>query len=233
MARRLLLVSTSTVFGTGYLDHAEAAMRALFAGVGRVLFVPWALHDLDAYADKARERFARMGLGLDSIHAALDPREAVETAKAFFIGGGNTFRLLRRLQDEGLIEAIRRRVDAGVPYAGTSAGSNVATVSIHTTNDMPIVWPRTLDALGLVPFNINPHYLAPDPATTHMGETRDQRIREFHEEHDRPVIGLREGSMLVVDDASCRLSGSAGARIFERGKPAVDVEPGAELSAYL
>lgn len=233
MARRLLLVSTSTVFGTGYLDHAEAALRALFSGVGRVLFVPWALHDLDAYADKARERFARMGLGLDSIHAALDPREAVETAKAFFIGGGNTFRLLRRLQDEGLVDAIRRRVEAGAPYAGTSAGSNVATVSIHTTNDMPIVWPRTLDALGLVPFNINPHYIAPDPNTTHMGETRDQRIREFHEEHDRPVLGLREGSMLIVEDGSCRLAGSAGARVFERGKPAVDVEPGADLSAYL
>ncbi|MBK6940499.1 MAG: dipeptidase PepE [Planctomycetes bacterium] len=233
MARRLLLVSTSTVFGTGYLDHAEAALRALFSGVGRVLFVPWALHDLDAYADKARERFARMGLGLDSIHAALDPREAVETAKAIFIGGGNTFRLLRRLQDEGLVDAIRRRVEAGAPYAGTSAGSNVATASIHTTNDMPIVWPRTLDAFGLVPFNINPHYIAPDPNTTHMGETRDQRIREFHEEHDRPVLGLREGSMLMVDDASCRLAGSAGARVFERGKPAVDVEPGADLSAYL
>ena len=231
--KNLLLVSSSNLHGTGYLDHCATQAHELFRDAGRVLFIPYALADRDGYADKARERFAEMGLGLDSIHAALDAREAVAEARGFFTGGGNTFRLLKTLYDEGLIDAIRERVEAGAPYMGTSAGSNIACRSIRTTNDMPIVFPPTFDALHLVPFNLNPHYIRPDPGSTHQGETRDQRIAEFHEENDVPVLGLREGSMLRVSGETARLDGVFGARLFRRGADPVDYEPGADLDFLL
>ena len=163
---RLLLISNSTLYGSGYLDHCAAAIeRFLRPGVSRVLFVPYALFDRDAYAARARERFGRMGFELESIHDADGgARAAVERAEAIFIGGGNTFRLLDALWRNDLIEPIARRVRSGLPYIGSSAGSNVACVSIKTTNDMPIVQPPAFTALNLVPFNINPHYLDPVPA---------------------------------------------------------------------
>ena len=195
---RLLLVSNSTLYGGGYLDHCSAAITAFLGGsIARVLFVPYAVRDRDGYAARARARFEAMGLGLDSIHAApRGPVRAIEGAEAIFIGGGNTFRLIDALWREELVEPIRGRVRAGLPYIGSSAGSNVACVSIKTTNDMPIVEPPSLAALDLVPFNINPHYLDPMPGSTHMGETREQRIAEFHEENTPPVVGLREGAWL-------------------------------------
>jgi len=231
--RRLLLVSTSTTFGTGYLDHCADRMREVLASAGRVLFVPYALHDRDAYAARVRERFLRMGFGLDSIHEAPDPVAAVEKAEAIFIGGGNTFRLLDLLQRRGLIEPIRRKALAGTPYLGTSAGSNVACVTIKTTNDMPIIDPPSLEALALVPFNLNPHYLDPDPGSRHMGETRETRIREFHEENTPPVLGLREGSMLRVLGDSARIQGDSGARLFRRGREAEELPPGSDVSFLL
>jgi dipeptidase E len=233
VTRRLLLVSTSTTFGTGYLDHCAEAMAATLGAARRVLFVPYALADRDAYAAKARERFATMGLELDSIHAAPDPAAAALAAEAFFVGGGNTFRLLSEMYRHGVLEPIRRRVAAGAPYLGTSAGSNVACVTIKTTNDMPIVEPPSFAALGLVPFNINPHYLDPDPASRHMGETRETRIREFHEENAPPVLGLREGAMLRVDGSSALLLGQAAARLFTRGAAPREIEPGARLDELL
>jgi dipeptidase E len=233
MTPRLLLASSSNLHGTCYLDHCEAQIKRLFGRSGRVLFVPFALHDRDAYAEKARQRFIPMGYGLDSVHVALDPQEAVEQAAGFFVGGGNTFRLLKELYDQDLVQRIRARVAAGAPYFGTSAGSNVACPTIGTTNDMPIVQPRSHDALGLVPFNINPHYVEPDASSTHKGETRDQRIAEFHEEHARPVVGLREGSMLSIMDGAVTLEGTRGARVFRRGRPPEDFEPGARLDFLL
>ncbi len=201
----------------------------LFDGAGRVLFVPYALKDQDAYAEKARARFAAMGIGLDAIHLAPDPVEAVEEAAGLFIGGGNTFRLLKSLYDQGLIEPIRRRALGGMPYMGTSAGSNVACLSIRTTNDMPIVYPPSFDSLALVPFNLNPHYLDPDPGSTHMGETRETRIREFHEENEPPVVGLREGAMLRIDGDRAALAGKNGARLFRRGQEPAELVAGASL----
>ena len=177
--KKLLLVSTSQTHGTGYLDHCADEVIELMSGVERVLFFPYALYDRDGYAAKARKRFAEMGYGLDSAHEAPDPLRAVEDAEAIFVGGGNTFRLLDTLYRLDLIEPIRRRVEAGSPYMGASAGSNVAGATIKTTNDMPIVQPASFEALALVPFQINPHYLDPDPGSTHMGETRETRIREF------------------------------------------------------
>lgn len=231
--KRLLLASSSTVHATGYLDHLEERIRTLFAGAARVLFVPYALADRDAYARKAGERFARMGLGLDSIHQAPDPVAAAERAEGIFVGGGNTFRLLQLLYAVELLAPIRRRVLAGVPYLGSSAGSNVACPTIRTTNDMPIVYPPSFEALGLIPLQINPHYLDPDPVSTHMGETRDQRIAEFLEEDATPVLGLREGAMLIVAGASLVVEGAPGGKLFLPGAEPRACPPGTRLESLL
>ena len=231
--KRLLLISTSAVFGTRYLEHAFQELASILEGVRRVLFIPYALKDQDGYARKARAAFEEIGLGLDSLHAAADGRRAVESAEAIFCGGGNTFRLLDTLYREGLMEPIRRRALAGMPYTGASAGSNLAGPTIRTTNDMPIVQPPSFDALGLVPFQINPHYLDPAPGSTHMGETRETRIREFHEENTTPVVGLREGAMLRVDGEAVELRGQAGARIFQRGREPLETLPGTRIDALL
>jgi len=233
MAKRLLLGSTSTTYGTGYLDHVADQIQDLLGSRRQVLFVPYALSDHDAYAAKARERFAHLGYELTSVHEVADPVAAVAAAEALFIGGGNTFRLLTRLYEKGLLAPIRERVAAGMPYVGTSAGSNVACVTIRTTNDMPILQPPSFDALSLVPFNINPHYLDPDPGSTHMGETREERLLQFLEENDKVVVGLREGSMLRIEEASVRLLGTTGARIFQRGREPWEVRPGEALDFLL
>jgi dipeptidase E len=229
---RLMLISNSTQHGSGYLDHcAEGIASFLGRAVTRVAFVPYALFDLDAYAERARARFEAMGYGLDSVHDFDGgPVRAVERADALFIGGGNTFRLLNALWRERLVEAIRLRVRHDeMPYIGTSAGTNVACPSIRTTNDMPIVEPPTFAALDLVPFNVNPHYLDPVPGSTHMGETREQRIAEFHEENTPPVVGLREGAWLLVEGHSATLHGANGGRLFRRGEPPTELSIGAPL----
>nr|XP_033800826.1 alpha-aspartyl dipeptidase-like isoform X1 [Geotrypetes seraphini] len=234
--KRLLLVSNSTLHGGGYLEHCQEQIKKFFGQqVKKVLFIPYALHDRDAYAHKARTKFESLGYKLDSIHEVADPVEAVKKSEAIFIGGGNTFRLLKTLYDNGLISEIRKRIlQDGIPYMGSSAGTNVATVGINTTNDMPIVCPPSLKALGLVPFNINPHYLDPDVNSTHMGETREQRIIQYHEEPDTPpVLALREGSMLLVEDEKSSLLGLTGARLFLRGKTPIEYEPGTDLSFLL
>ncbi len=227
--RRLLLVSNSTLHGSGYLDHAGAEIRGFLAEAPPVLFVPYALFDRDAYAELARARFEKMGLRLEGIHRARDPRRAVLEARALFVGGGNTFRLLMTLQELSLVEPIRRRVLEGMPYIGSSAGSVIAAPTIRTTNDMPIVQPASLDSLALVSFQINAHYLDPDPSSTHMGETREVRLRQFHEENAAPVVGLREGTWLRIEGESIRLGGAAPARIFRRGQSPVEVPPGTLL----
>src|SRR5690349_23129417 len=231
--KRVLLISNSTLYGSGYLDHAESEIRSFLGDVKRVLFVPYALFDRDKYAATARARFQKMGYELTSVHTAADPVAAVNETEAIFIGGGNTFRLLKTLYDVGLIESIRNRVLNGMPYIGSSAGSNVAAPTIKTTNDMPIVQPPSFNALGLVSFQINPHYLDPDPNSTHMGETREKRIQEFLEENDTPVLGLREGAIARCESASITLKGSTGARIFRRALDPVETLPGDRLNDLL
>jgi dipeptidase E len=171
-----------------------------------------------------------MGCSLESVHKIDNHKAAIENADAFFIGGGNTFRLLKALQDVDLIEPIRRKVRDGTPYIGSSAGSNVAGPTIKTTKDMPIVQPRSFDALALVPFQISPHYLDPDPASMHMGETQEERILQFLEENETPVVGMREGAWLWSENDAVILKGSTGARIFRRGHPPVEATPGADIS---
>src|SRR5713101_6573173 len=209
---RLLLMSNSTNHGQGYLDHAMPAIRSLLGPVRRLLFVPFALHDRAAYALKARTRFAPEGIEVDALTADAAGRRAVDAAEAVFVGGGNTFRLLKTLQEADLLEPLARRVKGGIPYLGASAGINVACPTLKTTNDMPIVQPPRFEAMGLVPFQINPHYVDADPTSRHMGETREDRIREFLEENDVPVVGLREGAWLRVEGPSGSIEGAAAAR---------------------
>ncbi|HMF58456.1 MAG TPA: dipeptidase PepE [Pyrinomonadaceae bacterium] len=223
--KRVLLISNSTLYGSGYLDHAESEIRDFLGNVGRVLFVPFALYDRDAYSLMARERFKAMGYNLESVHEASDARQAVNDAEAIFIGGGNTFRLLKALYDFDLLDSIRRKVEDGMPYVGSSAGSNVAGPTIRTTKDMPIVEPPSFDALGLVSFQISPHYLDPDPNSSHMGETQEERILQFLEENDTTVVGLREGAMVRAECGSTILKGSSGARIFRKGHEPVETMP--------
>ena len=227
--KRLLLLSNSTNHGRGYLDHAMAALLSFLAPARRLLFVPFALRDTDGYVAKARERFAREGVQVEGLAEGPGAAEAVLAAEALFVGGGNTFRLLQRLQHGGLLEPIRRRVLDGMPYLGASAGTNVACPTIKTTNDMPIVEPTSLSALGLVPFQINPHYLDPDPGSRHMGETREERIREFLEENQTPVVGLREGGWIRVEGETACLFGPLAARVFRREREPREMPPGTDL----
>jgi dipeptidase E len=230
---RVLLVSNSTVYGRGYLDHVESEIKKFLGSTRRILFFPFALHDRDAYTTTVRTRFGAMGYSIESAHETAVPQKAVEETDAIFIGGGNTFRLLKALQDLDLIKAIRRKVSSGAPYIGSSAGSNVAGPTIKTTKDMPIVQPRSFDSLGLVPFQISPHYLDPDPNSTHMGETQEERILQFLEENDTPVLGIREGAWLFCSNGAVTLKGEAGARIFRRGDAPVEVTPGTEISKLI
>src|SRR5215467_10953712 len=185
--RRVLLISNSTLYGSGYLDHAEKEIRDFMSGIGSALFVPFAVHDWRAYATKAEARFRAMGIALASVHDFSNMARAVAEAEAIFVGGGNTFRLLKGLYDHDLLDPIRARVAAGTPYIGSSAGSIVAGATLKTTKDMPIVQPPSFEALGLVRFQISPHYLDPDPSSTHMGETQEERILQFLEENGAAV----------------------------------------------
>jgi dipeptidase E len=227
---RILLISNSTVHGRGYLDHVEEEIKTFLGPAKTVLFFPFALYDRYDYAVKAKARFAAMGYSLKSAHATDNSKKAVEQADAIFVGGGNTFRLLKALQDLELLEPIRRKVKSGTPYIGSSAGSNVAGPTIKTTKDMPIVQPRSFDSLGLIPFQISPHYLDPDPNSTHMGETQQERILQFLEENETPVVGIREGGWLLIENEAVTLKGTTGARIFRRGHTPHEVRPGAEIS---
>jgi len=206
--------------------------------VQRVLFIPYALHDHDAYLRTILERGLNADYDLVAIHHASSPRDAVAQAEAIYVGGGNTFRLLNALYQHDLLDVIRERVRAGVPYVGISAGSNVACPAIMTTNDMPIVQPPSFAALGLVPFQINAHYYTGmtwikegEQFVEHFGETRDERLGEFHELNDTPVIGLWEAGILLCDGKTVKLE-NAPARIFRKGRPTVDVESGSDLTSF-
>lgn len=215
--RRILLFSTSTLHGQEFLEYALPSIDAWLEDVDTVLFVPWARPGGVSHADYTalfRARLAEIGRDAAGIHEARDPVAAVEAAESLFIGGGNTFVLLRQMIAAGVMDVVRRRVREGMPYVGSSAGSNVAGRTIGTTNDMPVVHPPSLDALGLVDFNINPHYLDPDPDSTHMGESRETRIREFLAFNDEAVVALREGAWLEVKGEAAEVRGERAGRLF-------------------
>jgi dipeptidase E len=229
MPKQLLLVSSSRCHPHGYLDHCEAEVRRLFAGLTEILFIPYARpsgQTHEQYTTAARERFERMGLGLKGIHEFADRRAALAAAQGVFIGGGNTFVLLRDLYEFDLIDTLRERMVAGMPYLGTSAGTNVAGLSIGTSNDMPIVHPPSFAALGMVPFNINPHFPMNKPDPTHQGESREDRIGEFHVFNPQPVVALHEDGMLRIEGPQVKLIGQRPALVFRQGQEVVAVEPG-------
>jgi len=221
---RLLLLSNSTEHGKGYLDHAMPAVLDFLGPVRQLVFVPFALRDREAYTARVRSRFAKEGIDVRGVRPEGSEAAVVEAAEALFVGGGNTFRLLDTLQRTGLLEPLRRRARRGVPYLGASAGTNVAAPTIKTTNDMPIVQPASFAALDLVPFQINPHYVDPDPSSRHMGETREERLREFLEDNDAVVVALREGAWRRVEGRRPRWEdrgerGSSAAAAIRRKSP--------------
>jgi dipeptidase E len=234
--KRLLLLSNSTNVGEPFLQYPiRAIQQFLGPAVSEVLFVPYAAVRLSFsdYADRVRERFREIGVAVTSVHETENPVTAVESASAIVVGGGNTFCLLDRLYTHGLVERIRERALQGVPYVGWSAGSNVACPTIRTTNDMPIVEPRSLNALGLVPFQINPHY-TDATLPNHGGETRAERLTEFLEMNPTmTVIGLREGTMLRVANVKIELLGDKSARVFRKGREVIEAAPGDSLQFLL
>ena len=232
-SRRLLLISNSTSHGSGYLDHCIDAIELFLANVDRLVFIPYALADWDGYTARARSRLGQIGIEVIGVHETGVHRSAVTGADALFVGGGNTFRLLDRMYAHAVLEPIRQRVVEGMPYMGASAGTNVACPTICTTNDMPIVAPPSFESLGLVDFQVNPHYLDAPSDPTHQGETREQRLLEYLEENAGPVVAIREGSLLHVDDGAVQLHGPHHARVFRRGHEPLEVPPGARLDELL
>jgi dipeptidase E len=223
----LLIVSTSTVYGKPYLSYLKEECADFFTNAPKILFIPFARPggmSHDAYTAKAKEVFASWGFEMRGAHEFADAQEGCHWADGFFTGGGNTFVLAKTLHESGYFEAIDAAVRAGKPYMGTSAGCNLTGLSICTTNDMPIVYPPSFNAWGWVPFNINPHYLDPEEGSTHMGETRATRIKEFHQFNDQPVYGLREGSWIRVHGKSLELKGEHSARLFKQGALAEEVK---------
>ena len=233
---RLLLMSSSRKGDTGYLEHAKPALREFLGGrVTRMLFLPYArvIGGYDVYLEQVRAVFAELGCEVEGIHQAENPIRAIEQAEAISVGGGNTWHLAREVHRLMLTEPIRRKIRAGSPYLGWSAGSNLACPTFQTTNDMPICEPLGLDALGLIPFQVNPHYLHGNPPGFH-GETREERIREYLELHpDVWVVGLREGTMFRVEDDSIRLLGDQPCCVFRRGEKVREVAPDASFEFLL
>lgn len=227
----LLLLSNSATHGRPFLEHALDALRDILRDVRELVFVPYALADHDGYTAKIRTALEPLGVSVVGAHT---DAEVLESASAIFVGGGNTFRLVKTLQVSGQLDVIRDRVRNGTPYLGSSAGTNLAGPSLRTSNDMPIVQPPSFETLGLVPFQLNPHYLDPDPTSTHQGETRELRITEFLEENDVPVLGLREGTWLRRHADTLTLGGiAAGARLFRRGADPEEIASGSDLSELL
>ena len=231
--KNLIAASTSTIYNGTYLDYLTEALTELFSETDEILFIPYArpggiTHD--EYTRKASEAFKKINKKVIGLHTFSDPVKAINEAKGIFTGGGNTFVLVSSLYKNQAMEPLREVIFNGTPYLGTSAGSNICGVSMKTTNDMPIVYPPSFKTLGVIPFNVNPHYLDPNPSSEHMGETRETRIKEFHTQNNIPVVGLREGSWLRVKDSSIVLKGEHSARIFKKGKKPVEIETSTSLS---
>ena len=231
--KHIIIASTSTIHGSGPLEYLLKELSVFFKDISEILFIPYArpggiTHD--EYTSNVNKALHHIGKKAKGIHEFEDPKAAVLNAKAIFTGGGNTFVLVNQLYKNDLLSVIKDRVTSGTPYLGTSAGSNICGLTIQTTNDMPIVYPPSFKTLGLVPFNINPHYLDPDPTSTHKGETRETRLKEFHAFNTQPVVGIREGSWLAVQGDSIVLKGQLTARIFEHNKAPYEIEPESELN---
>lgn len=228
----IILASTSTLFGGEYLEYLREELIQLYKGIDEIVFIPFARPggiSHDDYTAKARSFFETINIKVKGLHEFEDKKEAIQQAKGFFTGGGNTFLLVKTLHEEGLMSVLKENVSGGKAYLGCSAGSNIGGQNMKTTNDMPIVYPPSFDCMGLVPFNINPHYLDPNPDLKHNGETRETRIQEFLTQNDIKVVGLREGNWIRRTNDAITVEGSELTRIFEKGKEPYEIEAGSIL----
>lgn len=229
MSKNLIIASTSTVHGSGYLEYLLPILEKHFTDTKEILFIPYARPggiSHDKYTALVQKAFSKINKTVVGLHTYENPIEAIKKSTGIFTGGGNTFVLVKTLHITQVMPVLRDKLYTGTPYLGTSAGSNICGLTMQTTNDMPITYPPSFKTLGLVPFNINPHYLDPIDGSTHMGETRETRIKEFHAHNNTPVIGLREGSWLDVKNTKITLEGNLTARIFEKDKPPYEIERG-------
>ena len=233
MSKNMIIASTSSLFGGDYLDYLVPELKIHFENSKTILFIPFArpggISHQD-YTEKVSVAFAKIGIGVKGIHEFEDYSTAIKAAEGIFIGGGNTFLLVNQLYKNNVVNDVAEAVKSGTPYLGTSAGSNICGLTMQTTNDMPIIYPPSFKTLGLIPFNLNPHYLDADLDSTHMGETRETRIKEFHSFNTVPVLGLREGSWLDVKGDKIILKGKLAARLFRQNQPPEEINGGADLS---
>lgn len=233
MPKNLIIASTSTVYDSGYLEYLLPTLENHFKDIQEVCFIPYARPggiSYNEYTLLAKKAFEHIGKEVKGIHEFDNPIEAIQQAQAIFTGGGNTFELVNQLYRNEVMSILRKVLYDGIPYLGTSAGSNICGLTMQTSNDMPIVYPSSFKTLGLLPFNINPHYLDPIEGNTHMGETRETRIKEFHKYNNFPVVGLRESSWLEVKDYSITLKGKLTARVFEKDKIPYEIDPDTKIT---
>lgn len=231
--KNCIIASTSTLHGGSYLEYLLPELSSHFGSCSQILFIPYARPSgisHDEYTEKVAQAFASIGIKVKGIHEFDDPQNAIREAQGIFTGGGNTFVLVSQLYKNNVMQLLSDTIKNGTPYLGTSAGSNICGLSMQTTNDMPIMYPPSFQTLGIIPFNLNPHYLDPIPDSTHMGETRETRIKEFHAYNSLPVLGLREGSWLEVKGATVKLKGELTARLFLPQQEPVELESGSDLS---
>jgi dipeptidase E len=231
--KKLIIASTSTLHGGSYLDYILPVLENHFKDCKTILFIPYARPggiSHDEYTQKVAETFAKINKKVVGLHEFENAAKAVEQAEGIFTGGGNTFLLVTQLYENNVMDVLRNAIENGTPYLGSSAGSNITGVSMQTTNDMPIIYPPSFKTLGVIPFNLNPHYLDPDLQSKHMGETRETRIKEFHAFNKIPVLGLREGSWLEVNGETITLKGNLKARIFRQNQTPEELEPETNLA---
>ena len=231
--KKMLIASTSTIYGSGYLEYILPELKLFFKDIKELVFVPYARPSgisYDAYTSIAKRAFSKLDIAVKGIHEFENPIEGIKQAQGVFVGGGNTFELVSKLYEYELVAAIKEVVEGGTPYFGTSAGSNITGPTMKTTNDMPIVYPPSFDTLNLINFNLNPHYLDPDQNSKHKGETRETRIKEFHQFSGTPVLGLREGSWLAVNGNTIVLKGILSARLFLKNETPIELSSNSDLS---
>lgn len=225
--RNCILASTSTIYGQRFLEYLYQPLRTLFRESQKILFVPYARPggiSHEVYTERTAAFFKTLNKSVSGLHTYVSIEEALSETDGIYIGGGNTFVLLKQLQDTNALEPLRKSIHEGIPYLGTSAGSNVAGVTVHTTNDMPVTHPSSLKAMGIIPYNLNCHFVDKDITSTHMGETREERIIEYFAYNSVPVIGLYEGSWLQINDQKIQLHGSLGAKLFSPNTPPLQLE---------
>ena len=231
--KNCIIASTSTLYGGNYLDYLLPELKLHFQNCKSILFIPYAQPSglsYDDYTNRVAVAFAELNIDVKGIHEFEDPKAAIEQAEGIFTGGGNTFLLVFQLYKNKVMDALAETIKKGTPYLGSSAGSNICGLTMQTTNDMPIIYPPSFQTLGIVPFNINPHYIDADLQLKHNGETREMRIKEFHFLNSPPVIGLREGSWLEVKGDKITLKGGLYARLFQKNSAPEEIESESDLS---